>query len=671
MSQLTKASSGELLDNVNQCFSREQLQQVIQGKKISEVEKWFKTHFIESKREEYITRCPIVIFQGPTGCGKSSVLRSISNELNIPIKDYSETSDVTAINFDMKPSVASLDDHRSLSRSIDHRKALKFEKFVTNNLIYDSSQLYRKRASTQTQGQHTNIQKNLTNNNIKHIPSIGVIIHVESSLTFTKHQTIFIQSLCRLLKMIKEINKRSCRRIAIVFETIDGEHETISLPTRFRISMGIQIFKFNSITKANMKKLILEKLNGYNSAITGKTIELLFNDSNGDISACNKILQLICNNPSSSINLQNKINEMSLNRNDDFEDPTEPVQKKQKMDHINLVFSSNFMRGTTRSCSFFHVLGKIFYQKRLYPILKSEADIRQYNTISPLDRPFPLENSTNDLLRLIHVEPDNLIPWLHQHYYKFCNESNIFKAAQFLENISLVDTMSISPTQTSQFYEHHHIIDQLQVYVAIESTVFSLYEKQNSQNLYLHPNLSRKKALIDPDVKTVVKSSVENFCEPSHSLYSFNKPILMSMFNLVAAYKKLLNLYSTNFHSFGVSHINCDKILVDYIPYMKIMSENWLAMSPEGRKDYYPPTSLYTPTYTPMDIPMDTPRNNHPNSHPIFDNEIINGAMFKLECLDDNGIDLDSAESKREKLKETIERMEWLIELERVETSMD
>lgn len=647
------------LDNVNHSFTRDQLEIVIQRKKITEIHRWFYEHFINCDHRSYMSRCPIILLQGSTGCGKSSVLRFVAKDLNIPIKEYSETTDLTAINFDLaaRRSANSIDDRGNTNFSIEKRKAMKFEQYIVNNIKYDSSQLFAYSSKQQIVAtQNPTSQKQLFNSgnvlspningngltgNQRNFSNNGIIIHVETPLTFARYQAILTQTLYRLLQIIKEMAKRFPRRVAIVFETLEGEHETLSLPSRLRTTLGVHIFKLNPITKANMKKLVDNLVKTYDNLVLDRsTVEQLVNDSDGDMRACIKTLQLLCNRSTTyNSSLPNGIDNFSphLYSGYNFAASQRPVQKKQKVNHfkfntVNL--SSSLMRDTSRSLSFFHVLGKIFYQKRLYP---APGDKCKYKSLQALDRPFPTENSTDQLLNLIDVEPKNLISWLHQHYYKFCHESNVIKAALFLENLSEVDTVSLSSIQSSQFYEYHHIIDQLQVHLAIETTVFSLYENQLDTE-----KTSHKKIITESGCK-IVKPSVENFSsssqsEPVNDLYSFKKPIVMSLTKIVEYYQKLLNFCALNFHTIHASHTDPNKILIDYIPYMRIMSRNWLSMSPESRRNFYPSNS----------------------SHPIFDDESVVNAFTTIEGLDLAGIELENIEPKHERLREMIEGVEIL-----------
>lgn len=636
------------LDNVNHRFTREQLEIVIQKKKLNEIHYWFQEHFISCDRREYISRCPIVILQGSTGCGKSSVLRYISQDLNIPIKDYGETTDLTSINYDFAARRSSLfdDDDDNACMSIDRRRALKFEQFVINNVRYDSTQLFSNqpgfgnsqsfRVPTQTSQGARSQSMSMPQKFNK--GSKGIIIHVESPLAFIRSQKILIQTMCRLVKINKEIAKRSPRRLAIVFESLDGENQSLSLPTKMRISFGIQVFKFNPIIKANMKRLVDNLMRNYNNVLIDKdTIEQLIDDCDGDMRACIKTLQLICNNCSLDLDFQNEINRASIDRSlkNNMTALNWPANKRQKVNHMKfntISLTPSMMRDTSRSLSFFHVLGKIFYQKRLYPMMSPYGSTK-HSQVRPIDRPFPPENSTDHLLNLIDVGPENLIAWLHQHYYKFCNESNIFKAALFLENISEVDAISTSSFQSSQFYEYHHIMDQLQIYLAIESTVYSLYESN------LNTQKSSHKKILTKSGYKIVKSSVENFSsgsEPNGDLYSFKKPTVIPLRKLIQDYQKLLNFCSSSLHNFNPSHNDANKILIDYLPYMKIISKNWQTMSPDMRNNYYPSTI----------------------SHPIFDDEAILDTLDTLESMSDSGIDSDIAESRQDKLLEIIEKIE-------------
>lgn len=555
----------------SKCLTRDQLELVIQKKKINEIFSWFEDHFVKSTRIDYLSRCPIVIIQGPTGCGKTSTLKWISNELKITIKEYSETTDTTAINHELSRILRD-DDRTNLSQSIDRRNALKFEHFIINSIRYNTlypstDQLQTDDAASEFDSDDlgfvemvsTSSYPNLSSN-IQPPPVSGVIIHIETPLTFARSQRILIQSLHKLVKVIKDISKKLSRRVAIVFESLEGECETLAVPTKVKQSLGIQTFKFNPITRANMKKLVDNLVKNYKHIIFEKeTIDQLVNDCDGDIRACINSLQLICNKSTTHL-IDHQTNNNSVNTESDslF---LSPYQKKRKTNHEKVrqvKLNASLMRDNTRSLGFFHALGKIFYQKRLYPDPDSIEDI-YHERRRNVDRPFAAENSTEYLANVIDVDPRNLITWLHQHYHKFCGDDNIAKASLFLENLSVVDTTCIGSTLSSQFYEMHNSLDQLQIYLAIEATVFSLYQDQSN-----YIKRSDKKSLTDYGYK-IIKSSVEK----NGGMDSFNKPSIMSLNKIADDHRSLLDILETKWEK-----VDQTKLLIDYIPYMYHMKDD-------------------------------------------------------------------------------------------------
>lgn len=611
---------------------RDRLELVIQKKKLNEVYNWFKEHFVDSKQQDYINRCPIVIIQGPTGCGKTTTLKWIANSLKIPVKEYSEITDTTAINYDIAHSIRD-DDRTNLSNSIDRRKALKFENFVTNSLRYNS--LYQN-IDEHSNGADSEFDTDdeepivvAKNSNVK-LPQSGVIILIDTPLAFARSQRVLIQSLHRVLKLIREMSKFLLRRIAIVFETLEGDCETITLPAKIKLSLGIQVFKFNPVTRANMKKFVDHILKGCNNILIDKeTIEQLVNDCDGDMRACINTLQLICSRNQNgvyrgikdfSIGSHTK-NELSLFHN--------PVSKRLKVHHDKvrqIKLNPSLMRDNTRSLGFFHVLGKIFYQKRLYP---ENLGSRHQKSNRYLERPYPPENSTEYIADMLSIESRNLMAWLHHHYHRFCDGSNIEKAALFMENLASTDTISLGSLQSTQFYEAHHISDQIQTYLAIESTVFSLYQ---DQSLLMKPGL---KKIQTSDGARLVKSSVENLgSTASGDLYSFNKPTTMTLHKLVSDYQNLLDCCSTRLMEVCSIRTNLTNVIADYLPYLNKMASNWFAMRQKSRLEPCKDKTL----------------------HPIFSDRSLMEIMQTIEELSDQ--ERADVEAMHEKLLELIERVE-------------
>lgn len=608
-------------------LSRDQLELVIQKKKINEVYSWFEEHFVTSSHINYISRCPIVIVQGPTGCGKTSTIKWISNKLKIPIKEYSETTDTTAINYDLAKTLRD-GDKNNLTHSIDRRKAAKFEYFVINsiryNTLYPTGESLADDAASEFDSDDLGFVEIIsTSSTEKTPPRSGVIIHIETPLTFARSQRILTQSLYKLVKIIQDISRKTTRRVAIVFESLEGELETLTLATKIKQSLGIQTFKFNPITKANMKKLVESLVKNFKHMIFDKeTIDLLISDSDGDIRACINSLQIICNR---STDLINKLND---NTNGAICDGLSPYHKKLKLNHEKVRqvrLSASLMRDHTRSLGFFHVLGKIFYQKRLYPDPDGIED-REHVVHRRIDRHFPTENSTEYLADLLDVEPKNLIMWLHQHYYKFCGNSNIDKASLFLENLSDVDTTCLSSTLSSQFYENHNILDQLQVYLAIESTVFSLYADQSNSI-----KQNQKKSLTKHGYK-FIKSSVESLNPSNGELYSFNKPVVMSLSKVSTNHQTLLEKAATILER-DSTRLDRTKLILDYVPYMNCLSMNWGRLSPGDKVKYSEEMRV---------------------SQQVFDDDNNRAILCTLENLEKEP-DLERLEARQEKMLELIE----------------
>lgn len=565
------AHSLNLISIMGKTFNSEQLELVVQKKKIAEVRSWFQTHFTSASHAEYIARSPIVIFQGPTGCGKTSVLKCIANELKLSIKEYSETTDTTAINYDLNKTFSD-EERENLSHSINSRKAHKFEHFVIYSLRYNT--LYPPNDFDEAGSEFDSDEDcvPLPGARPPPTPLNGLVIHVETPLSFARSQRILINSICRIIKTIREVSKHTLRRIAVVFETLEGEGESICLPSKVKSSLLIQTIKFNPVTKANMKKLVEFAIKDYKNIVLDKdAVEQLVNDCDGDIRACVNTIKMLCNKSTNS-RVSGVINGNNLS-NEFYPPIVMPFNKKQKISHEKakqIELKAGLMRVNTKSLNFFHVLGKIFYQKRLYPVLNDQQTTGY--------RP-KTENSTEYLASMVDVEPKNLKAWLHQHYYKFCHKTNIAKAALFLENHSTVDTISLDSLQTSQFYEIHHTLDQIQTHLAIESTVYSLYEDQS--NSIIKP--SHRKTPNDHGM--LVKSSVGSYNSTPNSsdLYSFTRPVTMILPKLVEDYKALLNCGTSRLIESTKICLDPVKVLVDYVPYLNEMCNSWALIQSKYR----------------------------------------------------------------------------------------
>lgn len=610
--------------NFANSLTRDQLELVVQKKKVNELFVWFEEHFKKSSRAEYIQKCPMVIIQGPTGCGKTTTLKWIAKELNIPIKEYSETTDLTAINYDLMQALASHGtiNHRELT--IEKRKALKFQHFVINSIRYDA--LYApdgNHADADAASEFDSDDEFIYRSSKppeKAPPVSGVIIHIETPLSFARAQNILCPCLGNLRRLIRDMSKTLRRRVAIVFESLEGDGEIICLPSKVKVKLGVQVFKLNPIIRVNMKKFIESITKNYKHILIDKeTIEQLINDCDGDVRACINTLQLLCNRSNQfnhnflssngggggipnqeNGNRINYINSSALTKyyNDNHyldysqNSPLSPINlqatKRQKLNHDKtkqVRLYPSLLRDNTRGLNFFHTLGKIFYQKRIYPDpLRLNMQAKSFGFIRSIDRPYPTENSTEDLVNLLDTEPRNLMAWLHQHYHKFCSDGNIDKAALFLENHSLADTTTLNSTQSSQFYEMLSTLDQVQIHLAIELTMYSLYQDQSHVT-----KTSHKKTQAEDGFK-IIKSSVEcsSPLDAKGDLYSFKKPSVMTIGKLVEDYQSLLNICSKQIFNVIEKHLELDKLLLDYIPYLKHLANDWSNLSPSQKSKFYP-----------------------------------------------------------------------------------
>jgi DNA polymerase III delta prime subunit len=556
-------------------ITREQLELVVQKKKINEVYNWFHDHFISSSQQAYATKCPFVIIQGPAGCGKTTTLKCVAKELRIPIKEYSDTTDTTAISYEMNHDKDRIDEDRSL----DRRKASRFEHFVFNNLRFNP--LDTPADVTQTQqlaradSEFDDSDDDQLTQFAKPQPVVsGIIIHIESPLLFARSQKIFVSSIAKMIKMIREISRSNPRRIAIVFETLESDKDVISLPTKFKQTIGMQVLKFNPIIRANMKKFIESLLRKYQNVIIDKdTIDTLITDCDGDLQACINTIEIIRNKSHNYNNVY-----MGLNDENSISPSIFQVNKKQRLNPERFKLNTGLMRDVTRSLGFFHTLGKIFYQKRLYPETRNHCYTNEIHR--NIDRPFPTENTTEYLVNRLDSEPKKLLPWLHQHYYKFCHESNIEKASLFLEHLSDIDTISMNSMQSSQFYEVHSAIDQIQLHLAVESTVFSLYTDQSKVTKPSHKKTTNNRG------SHIIKSSVENFTQNGNGeLLSFSKPASISVPKVTDDHQMILEYCLEEINEKSFNCVDSSKILVDYIPYLRVISGNWNELARKSQPD--------------------------------------------------------------------------------------
>lgn len=556
-------------------IQRDHLESIVQKRKVGEVYQWFNEHFIRSPKEVYMNRCPFLIIQGPTGCGKTSTLKCVARELKISVQEYSETTDTTAINYDLA-NIHQEDTNEERTYSIDKRKAAKFERFIIEHMRFTtlyptSDEPLPPSADSEFESDDDFLSTLPAQPPPKPKPS-GLIVHIEAPLSFSRSQKILIQTVVRLIKMIRDLSRIIMRRIAIVFESLDCDRDALSLPTKLKKSLGIQTIKFNPIIRVNMKRFIEARLRNYPNLIVDKeAIELLVNDCDGDLRACINTLDLLRNRSNSYSNV--------VVTHDDFNNlhARDQANKRQRLNPQRLKLNPSLLRDVTKSLGFFHTLGKIFYQKRLYP----ERYNHPRHLPRAIDRPYRTENSTEYLMTRLEVNSKNLIAWLHHHYNKFCHTSNIDKAALFLDYLSDVDTISITATQSSQFYEMHNTLDQMQSYIAIESSVFSLYEDQSKITKSSHKKITTDQGTF------IIKPSIENSSDGSGEMYSFGKPVSFSVPKLIDDRRIILSHCTDHILHSNFYCPDPTKILVDYVPYISYMSRNWTHVTDHQKMNGY------------------------------------------------------------------------------------
>lgn len=557
---------------------------IVPEKKVSEVRSWFEEHFKKSDHREYLSRSPFVIFFGPTGCGKTTSLERIAEEFDLSIKEYSETTDTSLIQFELKNFQSDREGENTTLR-IDRHKSHIFESFVINHLRY--APLYsdnrpideeEQDAADEFDDDDDFIVQALMSSNPEIVKSKppqpkGIIIHIESPLTFGKTTTVLIQCLRRLKKVIKEVSQQCPRRVAIVFEAVDGNDHVMSLSASVRQSLDINVFKFNPVTRVNMKKFIEFELRDHNYLDLDKeTLDQLIDDSDGDASACKNTLRLMRGHECSCrpvVEYQKTKGHYQYDAGEFLSrfTPSTPakVNKKQKTEHDRvrkLIIHPKLMRDITKGSGFFHILGKIFYQKRYYPDNNCQRPLRC------IDRPYITENSTEHLVNQVDSESKKLNAWLHQNYAKFCPNNDIEKAALFLDNLSFVDTMSLDSTQSTQYYENHKFIDLMQKHLAIESTVYSLYSDNSSTK-----KSGDKKITTKDGRKMILRSSVDTNNQMKIDLHyqGFSKPTSLIISKVSGDHQALLDRFSSKMSRIFQRPYEQSDLLLDYAPYVKIL----------------------------------------------------------------------------------------------------
>lgn len=545
-------------------LTRTQLELVVQKKKVDEVYKWFRDHFVNSSTQQYIARCPFLVIQGPTGCGKTSTIRFVANQIGIPILEFSETSDLIHIDFGMREDTnpRDIDDK---NRSWDRRKALRFQRFVEEKARFVPLSDQEPIAPSADSEFDIETDEEMTypslKGNSKEKKPCGIIILVEEALSFFRSQKLLMSTMTTILKSLREMASYGPRRAAIVFENFDSEREIVSLPNKFKVALGLEIIKFNPITRANMKKFIEFKLRYYqNIALDKNTVEALINDCDGDLNACLNSLQLMDVKLENQWNVITNLNNGSLTTMRSFQN-----NKRQRLNPDRFKLNADLMRDVTRSCEFFHLLGKIFYQKRLYPDCPSIATKKH----RPIERPYAPENSTEYLSSRLPINPGTLLVWLHQHFLQFCGPTNINKAALFLDYLSDTDTISIDSLQSSQFYEIRPIIDQQQINLALEFTNFTLYEDQSATKKTSHRKVHTEKGSF------IVKPSVESSSSSGGfgDLYSFKRPDCFILFKVVEDRQRILRHLTDRVMKDELSRTDPSKVIMDYLPYLSAMSD--------------------------------------------------------------------------------------------------
>lgn len=569
---------------------KDQLELVIQKKKIKELDGWFKDHFVDSSRADYINKSPILNIEGPTGCGKTACLETLASEYKIQIREYSETSDITAIETDLSGTFDK-DETANISHTIDRRRANKFEHFVINSVRFNPlyptvpNQPQLATADSEFEDDDDYFYTAMAKPSLPP-PNRGVIIHIQTPLTFARSHRIFLQSVSKLIKTIKDISRVSSRRAAIVFEDSGHKDEwSNTLPVKFKNSLGIKTIKFNAITKPNMRKFIDSIIKRNQDLVIDRdSVDRIVDDCDGDMSACISTIELL-RDRSKNINMIST----GVNVNESQPALHQNGNKRQRLSHVMTRIHANqiLMRDMTRSVGFFHILGKIFYQKRLYP-----ERPRTRRPTNSLERPFETENSSDSLVQRLDVNPRDLTAWLHQHYPKFCLQDDIQKAATMMENLSDVDTISINALQSSQFYEMHNHLDQLQLHLNIEASNFSLYK---DQSLVTKP--SHKKTTTSNGTY-ILKSSVETSLTTDGDLYSFSRPVSLMLHKITQAKQTLLDHLTSEIVQHDSTCRDPTKVLVDYVPYL-----SYVLTHPTARKDLFITIANKHPAALMMDKP--------------------------------------------------------------------
>lgn len=525
-------------------------------KKFIEIKSWFLDHFKNTNQREYIRRSPFVVFWGPTGCGKTTTLQRIGNELDLSIKEFSETTDTSLIQFELRGGPVS---------NLDKRRSLILESFVISNLRYETLYADEPRDHDDAADEFDEDDDFIPPIRIEEIVKRkkrtpkGLIIHIESPLTFGRSTPVLIQCLRKLRKTINEISRQTPRRVAIVFEAVDGNDYIMSLSSCVKQSLDITILKINPVTRANMKKFIEMELGRYNYRLPDKdTLEQLIDDCDGDVSACKNTLSLLCDQSPlwQCHHLSNPGGGIAI-----------PASKRQKVEGKKLSIHPKLMRDISKGSGFFHILGKIFYQRRFYPLPNPYSS----RVIRSIDRPYEAENTTEHLVNQVDSESTKLNAWLHQNYTKYCEANDIEKAALFMENLSFVDTLSLDSTQSTQYYESHKSIDLTQKHVAIESTVFSLYKDESKTT-----KKSNDKKVINKKGQTLIlRSSVASnwMMKTDNIVHGFSKPTSLMISKLSEDHQNLLDRLSLKMTRLYDRPYEQSNLLLDYAPYMKILSD--------------------------------------------------------------------------------------------------